>query len=87
MFADYYAWGKLSIEKNKHDSWLWDLCLNGTPIKSGYNDPNQAADEAHKKDVGDEEINSILKRHYAPSDLRVWNQSPRKSFQNNHENN
>jgi hypothetical protein len=87
MFANYYSWGKLSIEKNKLHPWLWDLCLNGAPLKSGYNDPDQAASEANESDVGDEGINSVLRKHYAPGDLSQWSQSSSKPFQTNHQNN
>jgi hypothetical protein len=87
MYADYYRWGKLTIEKDTQNPWLWDLCLNGTPLRKGYIDPNQAAYEANHADVGDSGINSILKGNYAPSDLRVWSQSRGDVFRNNNERN
>ena len=87
MFSGYYTWGKFSIEKNKHHPWLWDLCLNGAPLQKGYEDPNQAAFDAHQSDVGDKVKNSILKKYFAPSDLRQWSESPNKHFRNNQQNN
>ena len=91
MQLDYYGWktikGLLTIETNQQKPWLWDLCLDGTPIRRGYNDPNQAAFDANKSDVGDERINSILKKIYVPSDLSQWLQAPCEQFQNKQQHN
>jgi hypothetical protein len=91
MHAEYYEWptikGRLTIEIDQQKPWLWDLCLDGTPLRRGYNDPDKAAFDANRSDVGDPRINSILRGIYAPGDLRVWSQSRSEQASKNNENN
>ena len=77
----------MTIENDQEHPWLWDLCLNGSPLRKGYTDPDQAAFEANAKDVGDPRINSILQGVYVPSDLRNWSPSPLKQFPQNNQRN
>ena len=65
----------MTIELDDRSPWKWDLCLDGTPIRKGYTDPNEAAFEANRKDVGDPQINSLLRGLYVPGDLRAWSKT------------
>lgn len=64
--------GVLTIGPDAEAPWNWELRLDGRVLGTRCPDPCQAAQLAHSRDFGDEELSSLLDGAHVPPDLARW---------------
>jgi hypothetical protein len=69
--------GTLKLIESVRHLGCWDLFLDENLVRSEYQDPWQAADEASRSDFGDETLDRLLVHEAIPADLDRWQKSLR----------
>jgi len=64
--------GVLTIGPDAEAPWHWELRLDGRVLGARCPDPFQAAQLAYSRELGDDELNSLLDGAHVPGDLAHW---------------